>query len=90
MPIISKIKIQTATRNFERSHLFSIFPKQVFTSNIAKEIAMDEEFTKLLLLELEKNSVVIKIEKNPEGLKYTKRLRWRISNPTYEAYKKLQ
>jgi len=71
-------------------YLYSIFPKQVFTSTIAKEIARDEEFTKSLLKDLEKKELVTKIEKNSEGFKYSLRLRWRISNKAHEIYKQHQ
>lgn len=70
--------------------LFSIFPKQVFTVDIAKEIARDEEFVKILMLELEKKEFVIKIDKNSQGIKYEKRIRWRISNKAYEVYNNQQ
>tara|TARA_Y100000310_G_scaffold31612_1_gene29942 strand:- start:1044 stop:1313 length:270 start_codon:yes stop_codon:yes gene_type:complete len=71
-------------------YLYSIFPKQVFTADIAKELARDEEFTKILLLELEKKQLIIKINKNPKGITYSRRLRWRISNKTHEVYSKNQ
>ena len=67
-----------------------MFPKQIFTSDIAKELARDEEFIKKLLGELEKKDLVVKIDKNNKGLKYSRRLRWRISNKTHEIYKKHQ
>jgi hypothetical protein len=66
--------------------MYSIFPKQVFTVDIAREIARDEEFTKKILFELEKKELIIKIDKNSEGITYEKRLRWRISNKAYEIY----
>ncbi len=75
-------KIQEQTLLF----LYSIFPKQVFTVDIAREIARDEEFTKKLLLDLEKKELIIRVDKNSQGIKYEKRLRWRISNKTYEIY----
>lgn len=68
--------------------LYSKFPKQIFTADIAKEIARDEEFTKRLLLDMEKKDLVVKISKNPEGINYLKRIRWRISNKAYDVYKK--
>lgn len=70
--------------------LYSIFPKQVFTSDIAKELARDEEFIKDLLTELEKTELVVKIKKNTQGIEYTRRMRWRISNKAYEIYQKSQ
>lgn len=89
MPLISKEKkekIQEQLIYF----LFTIFPKQVFTSDIARELARDEEFVKKLLLELETKNVLVKIDKNSQGIKYERRARWRISNETYEIYSKHQ
>ena len=89
MPKISKQKIEKISEQI-LSYLYSIFPKQIFTSDIAREMARDEEFMKNLLIELEKKELVIKINKNSLGYKYSRRLRWRISNKAYEIYKKLQ
>lgn len=89
MPKISKQKIEKISEQI-LSHLYSIFPKQIFTSDIARELARDEEFIKKILQDLMKNELVIKIDKNQQGFQYTKRLRWRISNKAYNIYKKLQ
>jgi len=89
MPTISQQKIEKISEQI-LSHLYSIFPKQVFTSDIAKELARDEEFTKKLLKTLEEKELVIKIDKNPKGLQYSRRLRWRISNKAHAAYKAQQ
>jgi len=89
MPKISQQKIEKISEQI-LSHLFLIFPKQIFTSEIAKEIARDEEFTKKLLKELEKKQLIIKINKNPQGLQYLRRERWRISNNTHNIYKQHQ
>ncbi|MCK4997529.1 hypothetical protein KAS08_04440 [Candidatus Pacearchaeota archaeon] len=89
MPKISKQKIEKISEQI-LSHLYSIFPKQIFTSDVARELARDEEFTKFLLKELEKKELVIKINKNSSGYEYSRRLRWRISNKAYDIYKKLQ
>ncbi|MAH49378.1 hypothetical protein CMI37_26375 [Candidatus Pacearchaeota archaeon] len=89
MPQISQTKQQKIQEQI-LFHLYSIFPKQVFTSDIAKELARDEEFTKTLLLELEKKQLVIKITQNPKGIVYLRRLRWRISNKAHEIYAKHQ
>ena len=67
MPKISQQKIEKISEQI-LSHLFTIFPKQIFTSEIAKESARDEEFTKKLLEELEKKELIIKINKNPQGV----------------------
>jgi len=71
-------------------YLFTIFPKQVFTSDIAKELARDEEFIKDLLKNLKKRELVVEIDKNSKGIKYSRRLRWRISNKAHEIYSKHQ
>lgn len=85
MPKISKEKrdrIQEQILQF----LFQIFPKQVFTSDIAVEIARDEEFIKELLQDLEKKEFVVKVDKNSEGINYLRRARWRLSNKIQEIY----
>ena len=89
MPTISQQKREKIQEQI-LFHLYSIFPKQVFISDIAKELARDEEFIKILLFELEKKQLVIKINKNPKGIIYSRRLRWRISNKTHEIYSKHQ
>ena len=70
--------------------LYSVSPKSLFTSNIAQEIARDEEFTKKLLLELKNKNLTIEIKKNPKGISYLKRSRWKISDAVYQAYKSHQ
>ncbi len=89
MPKISQQKIQKIKEQI-LFYLYSIFPKQVFTSDIAREVARDEEFTKKLLQDLQGDQLIVKIEKNPQGIKYFRRLRWRISNKTHEVYSKHQ
>ena len=69
------------------SFLYHEFPKSHFTSNISKEIARDEEFIKDLMFELKEKQLVISIKKNPKGVFYSRRIRWRISNQVYDAYK---
>ena len=70
--------------------LYSITPKPIFTSHIAQEIARDEKFTKDLLFELKDKRLVVEIKKNPKGVSYIRRSRWRLSDSTYNAYKKHQ
>ena len=69
------------------AHIFSKNPQALFTSHIAAEIARDEEFIKRLLLELKSKKLVIKIKKNPKGIDYIRRSRWRLSEAAYSAYK---
>ncbi len=68
-------------------YLFSIAPESTFTTEIAKEVARDEEFTKVILQSLKDKSLIIEINKNPKGVQYIKRQRWRISNQAFDAYK---
>ena len=89
MPKISTEKIKKIEEQ-TLYHLYSLFPKQIFTSDIAKELARDEEFMKTILLNLSKKGLIVKIDQNSEGIKYEKRLRWRISSKTHSAYKEMQ
>jgi predicted transcriptional regulator with HTH domain len=68
------------------SYLYQIFPKEPFTSEIAKEIARDEEFIKRLLIELKEKSLVIVIKKNKKGEPFSRRLKWRLTNKVYDVY----
>ncbi|MDH3324086.1 MAG: hypothetical protein OEL89_00445 [Candidatus Peregrinibacteria bacterium] len=89
MPKISEQKIEKISEQI-LFYLYSVFPRQVFTSDIAKEMARDEEFMKKILKELEKKELIVKIDKNPKGFKYSRRLRWRISNKAHQIYGKHQ
>jgi len=68
--------------------LFMNSPKPLFTFYIAKDIARDEEFVKDLLEDLKKKGLVVKVDKNPKGISYKRRARWKMSNEAYNAYKK--
>ena len=70
--------------------LYSVSPRLLFTSYIAQEIARDEEFVKKLLLKLNKQNLVVQINKNPQGIPYLKRSRWKISDAAYQAYNQHQ
>lgn len=72
------------------AYLYSINPQAVFTSNVAEEIIRDEEFVKKLLLNLKKKGFVVEIKKNPQGIPYTRRSRWKLSDKAYQAYKMSQ
>jgi len=89
MPQISKEKKDKISEQI-LAYLFNQSPESKFTSTIAKELARDEEFTKKLLRELQKQKLIIKIKKNPSGTEYIRRERWRLSNSTFEIYKKHQ
>lgn len=84
---------QEKQEKIKESVLFFLFnnsPKSFFTSEIAKELARDEEFIKLLLEQMLKQGWIVAIKKNSKGKEYEKRTRWRISQKIYETYKKLQ
>jgi len=68
------------------SLLYHSFPKQLFTSEIAKEIARDEEFVKSLMFGLKEKSLVVEIKKNEDGRDFIRRIRWQLSGPAYQAY----
>ena len=89
MPSISQQKKDKISEQILH-HLFTLAPSALFTSDIAKELARDEEFIKTLLQNLEKKKLVIQINKNPHGAEYQRRQRWRLSNEAFDAYKKHQ
>jgi len=70
--------------------LYNNFPKQLFTAEIARNIARDEEFTKTLLKELWQKNLVVPIRKNSKGILFSRRIKWRLSNKAYDAYKQQQ
>lgn len=88
MPAISS---KTKDRISEQilAYLFSQSPEPRYTVDVASSIARDEEFTKSLLLELEKRKLVIKVTKSPQGLTFTRRQRWRLSDAAFSAYKNM-
>lgn len=69
--------------------LYSSSLKPLFTSQIAFEIARDEEFTKKILILLKNKNIVKEIKKNQKGIKYLRRSRWQLSDGTYQAYREL-
>lgn len=68
------------------SYLFHIYPQSRYTSELARELARDEEFIKSLMLDLKNKNFVIAIKQNSKGKFYSRRIRWRISNQAYQAY----
>jgi len=66
--------------------LYRNSPKPMFTSDIAAEVIRDEEFAKKVLKELESQSFIVSVDKNPQGIPYSRRLRWRLSSKAFEAY----
>jgi len=70
--------------------LYSVSPRPLFTLNIAKELARDEEFIKTLLIDLKKKELLIEVKKNPQGETYLKRSRWKLTDKAYQIYKEHQ
>ncbi len=70
--------------------LFLNAPRSLFTSELAKETARDEDFMRKLLDDLTEKKVVEKITKNPQGIPYTRRIRWKLSDEAYLQYMTLQ
>jgi len=85
MPRISEEKVEKISEQI-LSYLYGVFPRLVFTVDVARELARDEEFVKRLLLGLEKKGAVVRVGKNSEGRVYLKRMRWRISNRAHAVY----
>lgn len=84
-----KISTQKREKIYEQilALLYSVSPKTIFTSNIATEIARDEEFIKTLLNELKKKELIVEVKKNPKGEPYQKRSRWKLTEKAYNIYK---
>ena len=85
MPRISKEKVEKISEQI-LSYLYGVFPRMVFTVEVAREIARDEEFVKRLLFELQGKGLVVGVDKNSKGKIYSRRLRWRLSNRAHEVY----
>jgi len=85
MPRISDEKIERISEQI-LSYLYSVFPRLVFTVDVARELARDEEFVKRLLLGLEEKGLVVRVSKNSDGVDYLSRMRWRISNKAHAVY----
>jgi hypothetical protein len=86
MPQISQKKKDKISEQILH-YLFTISPESKFTSDVAEEIARDEEFTKLILSELKNKKLVVEITKNSQGDDYIRRQRWRLSNEAFQAYR---
>lgn len=85
MPPISNQKKDKISEHI-LSLLFDNFPKSLFTSHVAREIARDEEFTKKLLEDLKDKNIIIPIKKNKSGSIYLKRTRWRLANRAHRIF----
>ncbi len=69
------------------SLLFHKYPQAMFTAQISREEARDEEFIKSLLIELENKGLVRPIRKNSDGDVYIRRIRWSLTSKAHKAYK---
>jgi len=85
MPQISQQKRDKISEQILH-YLFDKSPEPQFTSIVSRETARDEEFTKTLLQDLEKKKLVVPVKKNPKGIQYARRIRWRLSNTAFEVY----
>jgi hypothetical protein len=87
-----KISIDKKNKIYEQilTTLFLNSPKPLFTFEIAKELARDEEFIKKLLFDLKEKQLIKEIKKNSLGKEYLRRSRWVLSDKIYEFYKKKQ
>ena len=89
MPRISKEKKDKISEQILH-FLFSASPEPKFTSEIAEEIARDEEFIKVLLSDLKGKSLINEINRNKSGAQYLRRQRWILSPSAFDVYKKHQ
>jgi DNA-binding IscR family transcriptional regulator len=84
------VKISEEKRNTIKSnilmHLYQHFPKELFTNEISKLEARDEEFIKSLLHELKEKNLVVSIKKNEKGNLFIRRIRWQLTPQAYQAY----
>jgi len=66
--------------------LYQSFPKQLFTAQIARELARDEEFIKRLMFQLKEKGLVTAIKRNKQGVPFIRRIKWQLSTNAYNAY----
>ena len=69
------------------SFLYHSSPTALFGAEIAREVIRDEEFVKTLLTDMEKQNLVTSVNKNNKGINYLRRLRWRLTNNAFKAFK---
>ncbi|MFA7708020.1 MAG: hypothetical protein WCX73_03655 [Candidatus Pacearchaeota archaeon] len=72
------------------SFLYHSFPNQPFTAEIAREIARDEEFIKIILFDLQTKGLVTSVRKNSNGEVFSRRIKWRLTNKVYDIYRSKQ
>jgi len=85
------VKISSEKKEKIKEHILSFLyhnsPNALFGAHISREVIRDEEFVKNLLLEMEKQRLVTSISKSNNGKDYVRRLRWRLTNDAFRAYK---
>jgi len=69
--------------------LYSNYPTPLFTVEIARELARDEEFMKKTLESLEERGLLKKIRTGPNGAEYLERTRWVLAPAAKEKYDEL-
>lgn len=84
------VRISEIKKNKIKSNILALlyekFPKSLFTAEISKIEARDEEFVKSLLFDLKEKGLVVSIRKNPKGVIFTRRIRWTLTKKVYDIY----
>ncbi len=84
------VKLSEKTIKLLKDDIISILYERpleaMFTNEIAKELRRDNEFTKKLLLELKKESLIEQVKKNKRGQQYLTHLKWRIPPKILKAF----
>jgi hypothetical protein len=88
MPRISEQKVKKICEH-ALEFLYLNYPASFFTSQVASELARDEEFMKVILERLESKQLVRRVTKNPNGEEYLERVKWAISPAAKEKYGQL-
>jgi len=85
------VRLSEEKRNRIKSNVLAIlyecFPQSLFTAEIAKIEARDEEFIKAIMFDLKEKNLVTAVKKNPKGVFYSRRIRWLLTPQAYSAYK---
>ena len=88
------VKISEEKRNKIKSNILSTLfehsPKALFTAEIARELARDEEFIKRILMDLKSKLLVVPVTKNSKGDPFSRRIKWRLATKVYDIYKSKQ
>ncbi|MBS3145198.1 hypothetical protein J4414_00130 [Candidatus Woesearchaeota archaeon] len=69
--------------------LFENFPRPLYTKQIADTVLRNDEFTLVLLRELEKKNFINRVRKTRQGFEFSARKQWSLDQKIYSAYKKL-